>query len=77
MFVRDLSAGTTRLVEVLGDDGQARRLEVKIPAGVRDGSLRLSRLDFLMPLASLALLAALSLIMKFSVLAPVTWMSSV
>jgi DnaJ-class molecular chaperone len=30
--------GTTRLVEVLGEGGEPRRLEVKIPPGVRDGS---------------------------------------
>jgi len=30
--------GTTRLIEVLGENGEPRRLEVKIPAGVRDGS---------------------------------------
>lgn len=30
--------GTVRLIEVLGETGEARRLEVKIPAGVRDGS---------------------------------------
>jgi DnaJ-class molecular chaperone len=30
--------GTTRLVEVLGEGSEPRRLEVKIPAGVRDGS---------------------------------------
>ncbi len=30
--------GTTRLVEVLGENSEPRRLEVKIPAGVRDGS---------------------------------------
>ncbi len=31
-------SGTTRLVEVLSEGGEPRRLEVKIPAGVRDGS---------------------------------------
>jgi DnaJ-class molecular chaperone len=30
--------GTTRLVEVLGEGGEPRRLEVKVPAGVREGS---------------------------------------
>lgn len=30
--------GTARLVEVLGENGEPRRLEVKIPPGVRDGS---------------------------------------
>lgn len=31
-------AGTVRLIEVVGETGEARRLEVKIPAGVKDGS---------------------------------------
>lgn len=30
--------GTTRQVEVLGENREPRRLEVKVPAGVRDGS---------------------------------------
>ena len=31
-------SGAVRLIEVLGEGGEPRRLEVKIPAGVRDGS---------------------------------------
>ena len=36
--LEEAAAGTVRLVEVVGEFGEPRRLEVKIPTGVRDGS---------------------------------------
>ncbi len=38
LTLEEAYAGTTRLVQALGDAGATRRIEVKLPAGVKDGS---------------------------------------